>query len=173
MDHFHPPCENVYDYQLPACGATPFFILHPIGGVWDAAVHGCLMVIIIVVFSIGLLVRVLLGKCRHRQALQWRQHRKMTLQLLSISSIFIIFGLPSTTIIFFQLCGIPFEAGFAALPYFFFGSYWVIFLTPFVCLNSLPNLKRERVKKMFFISSRRQLTVGIVIMTAPQNPTRT
>lgn len=169
---FFPPCENVFDYDLPACGATPCFILHPIGGVWDAAFHGCLMIMTIVVFSIGLIVRVLMGKCRHHQALQWRQHRKMTLQLLSSSSIYIICGLPSASIIFFQLCGVSVEAAFLVLPYFFFGSYWVVFLTPFVCLNSLPNWK-QRITKMFCISPRRQVTVGIAMLTAPQNTTRT
>lgn len=168
---FFPPCENIYDYTLPVCGATPCFILQPISGVWDAAVHGCLMVIIIVVFSIGLLFRVLLGKCRHRHAVQWRQHRKMTVQLLSISSIFIIFGLPSATIIFIQICGIQFDEGYILLPYFFFTSYWLVFLTPFVCLNSLPNLK-QRIRRLFCISPRQLATVGVAVVTAPSNTSR-
>ncbi|CAF3284267.1 unnamed protein product [Rotaria socialis] len=168
---FFPPCENIYDYTLSTCGATPCYILQPIPGIWDAAVNGCLMAAIIVVFSIGLVIRVLMGKCRHHQAMHWRQHRKMTLQLVSISSIFIIFGLPSAIVTFIQLCGIPFDEGNILLPYFFFTSYWLIFLIPFVCLHSLPNVK-QRIMKILCISPRQQATVGVTIMTAPRHTTR-
>jgi hypothetical protein len=46
--------------------------------------------------------------------------------------------------------------------YFFFTTYWLLFLLPFVCLNSLPELK-QKLKKMFGILRRHQATVGVVL----------
>lgn len=165
---FFPPCENTYDYTSPVCTATPCFLNHPISGTWEAGVHGCFFTFVIAIFSATFLIRVLLERHRRFHAINWRRHRKMTIQLLSISSIFLVFNLPLNIAAIIQLCGLPFELGAILMPYFFFLTYWVMFLVPFVCLTSLPKLA-ERLKRFLTLSHRRQATVGVAVTVRPIN----
>ncbi|CAF1249071.1 unnamed protein product [Adineta ricciae] len=155
------PCENIYDYTLPVCGAIPCYINDPIFGVWELIFHGCICTIITTVFSIGLVIRVIIEKLSRHLPIEWRKHRKMTIQMLSISSIFIFFNLPITTMAIAHLAGLPYDVGAEIQLYFFFLSYWLIFLLPFVSLNSLTNLK-QKIKRSFGILSQRQTTIGVL-----------
>ncbi|CAF3209233.1 unnamed protein product [Rotaria sp. Silwood2] len=163
---FFLPCKNTFDYTLPVYSASRCFFSHPILKPWEAGVHGCFTTLVVAVFSIGLLIRVLMERRRRHREIQWRKHRKLTIQLLSISSIFFIFNLPLNLGAFIQLCGLPFSIGATLMPYFFFSTYWLIFLMPFVCLTSLPHFK-GKLKRMFCISHRRQATVGIPLVIQP------
>ena len=51
--------------------------------------------VIIILANISLLLRVIKQKRRHQQRINWRKQRRITLHLLSISSLFLIAWLPS------------------------------------------------------------------------------
>jgi undecaprenyl pyrophosphate phosphatase UppP len=78
-------------YTLPVCGATPCHILHPIIGLWEMGVHGCLCTMIIAFSSIALLIRVIIQKHRHNQIFQWKKYRKNDISTgIHIGTLFII-----------------------------------------------------------------------------------
>ena len=144
---FFPPCQHTFIYTLPVCAASPCHLLHPILGLWEMGVHGCLSTITVAFFSIALLVRVILYKRRHNRAFRWRKYRKMIIQLLSISAMYLLLNFPIMLMSVAHLCGLPSNIGVEAQQITFFLTYWVMFLLPFVALTSLPGLR----KKMYII----------------------
>ncbi|CAF3408120.1 unnamed protein product, partial [Rotaria sp. Silwood2] len=86
------PCENEYVYTLPVCGNTPCYLLEPVIGIWDSGINGYLPNLIVIVANIALIVRVAVQKRRRRQGVQWRKHRRMIIQMLSIAGLYIPFS---------------------------------------------------------------------------------
>ncbi|CAF1484675.1 unnamed protein product [Rotaria sordida] len=132
-----PPCENTYDYTQEICGHPLCFHDSKLIGTWDSIAHNIIPTLTIVIFSITLLVRVLLQNRRMHQVVQWRKHRKMAIQLLSISMLYLFLYIPIMCIDLAELCCISHELGGHFEQYARFLSYYVIFLLPFVCLVSL------------------------------------
>ena len=145
---FFPSCESTFDYTLVNCGSFPCFFTIPMLATWELAVHGIVPTLIIAFFSLTLLLRVLWQKHRLHQVIQWRKHRKMTVQLLSITSLFLIFYVPSMFMVLAQLCNISLDVtvDFQLMVVFF--SYYSIFLLPIVCAGTLPDLK-NKIKNKF------------------------
>ena len=152
-----PPCENYYSNDNILCvafciyDATEYLI-------WDTVVHQSIPGLIIIIFSIGLLVRVIRQKIRMRQPVQWRKHRKMTVQLLAISSIYVIFYFPYVS----------------AVPLFFYGgkqyyntkyilsfvAYFMILFLSFSCAFTLPDF-HKRLRNLIKCGRRSQTIAPI------------
>jgi len=152
-----PPCENYYSNDNILCvafciyDATEYLI-------WDTVVHQSIPGLIIIIFSIGLLVRVIRQKIRMRQPVQWRKHRKMTVQLLAITSIYLIFYFPYVSVV----------------PLFFYGgeqyyniqyilsslAYFMILFLPFCCAFTLPDL-HKRLRNLIKCGRRSQTIAPI------------
>jgi hypothetical protein len=115
--------------------------------------------IIIIVSSITLLLRVLLQKRRMRRQINWRNYRKMTIQLLSISLLYLIIYIPEMLMEFIHLCGVPEHVGADFILYAEFFAYYGNLLLPFVCAGSMPELK-TKIKKIFPGWRRRTGAVG-------------
>ncbi|CAF1356344.1 unnamed protein product [Adineta steineri] len=133
---------------------------------WELLAHQVIPTLIIVIFSITLIVRALQQKQRVNQRIQWRKYRKMTIQLLSISALYLAFNSPWVFILFASQYGLPPNI---TRIYTFYGLYfrnYVIFLFPFVCFGSLSELRDEFKKK--FLWCRRQHRV-IAEMTMESN----
>ncbi|CAF1656359.1 unnamed protein product, partial [Rotaria magnacalcarata] len=145
---FYPFCESSFEVFLAGGFYIPCVFDHTILGVWDLIVHQTLPNVIIVFSSIALLIRVILQKNHLRQGVHWRKHKKMIIQLLSISAVYIIFNVPWVLVIFAYQYGLSEAVAKGALIYTGFISYFVIFLFPFVCCLSLPELqgRREAIK---------------------------
>lgn len=154
-------CENTYDYDLPVCNAYPCYQGDSIVGVWDFVGNNIVPGLLVAFVSVGLLIRVIRQKQRLNQPIQWRKHRRMTIQLLSISILNIIFILPLNLLSLAHLCGLPEEYGVQVEQYIFFVSYWFILLIPFVCLGSTPELCKK-IKTKLSCSRQRQNVVGPV-----------
>ena len=140
---FFPPCLHTFIYTLPVCAATPCHLLHPILGLWEMGIHGCLTTIIVACFSIALLVRVIVHKRRRNRVFRWKIYRKMIIQLLSISAMYLLLNFPIMLMSVAHLCGLPAEIGVEAQQISFFLTYWVMFFLPFVALASLPGLRKK------------------------------
>lgn len=95
-----------------------------------------------------------------RQLIRWRKYRKMTIQLLSISSIYMIFNSPWALILLAFQFGLSSYIEMSAVIYTKFLLYNIIFLFPFVCCLSLPELRIKVTQKLLFC--RRQRQVGIM-----------
>ncbi|CAF0983545.1 unnamed protein product [Adineta ricciae] len=96
----------------------------------------------ILFLSVTLIIRVIRQKYRMQQQIQWRQHRHMILQLLSISFLYILFDTPSTIIGIVQLF-LPTFAVDIQILYLIYIVYLLPLLTPFLCLNGLHQLRKR------------------------------
>jgi hypothetical protein len=144
---FFPPCENI---QFDVDMICVYFCLYGTYQLymWQTIVHQILPNLVIVLFSIALAVRILWQKHRMHQPIYWRRHRKMTVQLLSISFLYLIFSFPFILVTVMYLCGLLYSVYGDFLPYADFSSYFILLLFPFVCVLSLPEL-RAKIKNIF------------------------
>jgi len=143
---YFPSCENLYYHSYINGVPIPCVLDKTIIVKYDLICHQIVPTFTIVFSSIALLIRVLYKKTRLHQSIQWQKQRKMAIQLLSISILYIFFNFPWT---FIDLC---YELGIAVddvkifRSYAYFFSCYIIFLFPFVCFGSLPEL-RKKLKK--------------------------
>ncbi|CAF0737327.1 unnamed protein product [Adineta steineri] len=134
---FFPPCENEYDFTSPVCGAFPCYFSVPPLILWIVFVHGVAATLLIAIFNVTLLVRVLWQ--RHLRHRDWKKCRKMTFQLLSVCTLYLMLNLPLMLITMVQYAGYPDFATEFQLYLVFFTNI-IQYLLPFVCLISLPGI---------------------------------
>ncbi|CAF1475924.1 unnamed protein product [Adineta ricciae] len=134
------PCENTFDYNLPACNASPCYQNDSLMGMWDFIGNNIVPGLLITFVSIALLIRVVRQKQRLKQQIHWRKHRKMTVQLLLMAILSMIFILPLNLLSLAHLCGLPEEIGADEEQYLFYTAYLFIFFIPFVVLYSTSKL---------------------------------
>jgi hypothetical protein len=118
-------------------------------GKFDAICNLIIPTFIIFTSSLALLIRVLIQKASLSQGIQWRKQRKMTIQLLSISFLYLVFNFPRTILLIVDLCGIVTNTLTSVLVYSAFFAIYTLFLYPFVCCGSLPEIG-TKLKKLFF-----------------------
>lgn len=147
---FFPPCTNEFDFTVVECGSNPCYLSIEFFASWDIIVHSFIGSIIIAIFSLALLYRVIAQKKQLRQPIRWRKHRRMSIQLLSLSAVYLFLNIPLTIIMFVQLRDDtrP-QFGFGTQLYIFFLTYGVSLSLPFVvCLSYLSNDKRRRSRRI-------------------------
>lgn len=148
VTYFFPPCPNRYRPISLIC-MFPCLYDNYTFSMWDFIAHQIVPIFVITVFSIGLLLRVLWKKTRMCRGVNWQKHRKMTIQAISIASMYCIILLPYTMVYIVRniyYVSSPLIKEF--YDYTVFLSYFVILLFPFVCACSLPKL-RTRLKNIF------------------------
>jgi hypothetical protein len=144
--YFYPSCENTYDDSQMICMTVCLFNNFAFRA-FETFFNNIISNLIIVIFSVALLLRVLWRKYLVRRELNWRKHRKMTIQLLSISALYLLITSPWALMVFLRICGLPSNVGAAFESYSLFVSYYMVILFPFVSLLSLSKLK-SRMKKI-------------------------
>jgi uncharacterized membrane protein len=130
---------------------------------WEMIAHQSLPSVIIIVFSLALFVRVLRQKYRGNQAIQWQKHRKMTVQVLSISFLYVVFFFPYVIYSFMIIYSVSERQLRDFGDYAEVLSYFMTLLLPFTCILSLPELRMKFIK--LFKLRRRTRRVAIEIMT--------
>ena len=136
--YFFPPCPNRLRPTSLVCIYPCLYDSYTLS-MWDYLAHQIIPVLVITFFSIGLLVRILLKKRQMRRTIHWRKHRKMTVQLLSIASLYFLILLPYTIVYimrYIYYLSSPLLTQLSIFTVFF--SYFIILLFPFVCACSLP-----------------------------------
>jgi len=128
---------------------------------WDLIVHQTLPNLTIAVFSVALLARILHQKHHMHQPIQWRKNRKMTVQLLPISILYIIFAFPLTLMHLMYRLGLPGDVGGNFYEYLLFFNYLMLLFLPFACVISLPKF-RNKIKHFWPLRRPRR-------MVAPAN----
>ena len=137
-----PPCETNFDFESLACGLSPCYEDIALLNIWDYIVNGIICAFTETTFSSALLIRVLLQKRRLHQSMNWKKHRKMALQLLSISFLTLTIVFPQSLIAVIKQLGwiSSTSLGTQVDNYLFYFYTFVVFLLPFICLSSLPEL---------------------------------
>lgn len=135
-----PPCENISDPTSLQCIIMCIAFIEPLF-FYEAFAHQIAPVFIIVIFSLLLLIRVICQKHQLRQPIQWRKYRKMTIQLLSFSSLYLVFSLPLVIVFFFRIYGEPSPMIADAFDVTNFMSYFTSLFLPAVCSIAIPELR--------------------------------
>jgi hypothetical protein len=148
--HFAPFCENSFDDFLAGGIFIPCLFSRTILGSWDLIVHQVIPTFIISISSVLLILRVVWQKKRLNQPVTWRRHRKMTIQLISLSCLYIIFNFPWTFLIFAFQYGLPADVVSIPLIYAAYLYYYVIFLFPIACFGSFTELQMKLKKKLLW-----------------------
>ena len=138
-----PPCKHHFDYTEVVCGSSICSYDTHLTAMWDVTVNDIIPTVIVVVCSVTLLLRVLYQKSRMNQAIRWRTYRKMTIQVLSVSLLYLIIYMPKMIIEFLHLCGAPEHTGAHFMVYAEFFAYYGNLLLPFVCAGSMPELQKK------------------------------
>ena len=137
-----PPCENTFDMQSLICGLSPCYQNVSYLNLWDYLINGIVCTFIETLFSMGLLARVLWQKHRAHRPMNWRKHRKMSFQLISVSCLSLTIVFPQSLISVVRQFGGPGLSDFGASvdPYLFYLYTYVVLLFPFICLGCLSEL---------------------------------
>lgn len=154
------PCEPIYDFATPLCG-SPCFNSNASLSLYDLFVHSWIPILLIGFFSLTLILRVSFRqRLFTRQQTQWRRYRRMIVQLLLISSIYLICLGPYTLIQIIDLIfGLPAIAKEVQGVHLFY-LYWVLsLLFPFVSLQCLPEVKAKMKKFILKSFAKRNLVV--------------
>jgi hypothetical protein len=138
---FFMPCGGIYSYSFVSGVPMPCLYSNPVVAKFDLLGHQIAPALIIVIASSSLLIRVTWQKYRLHQPLHWRKHRKMTIQLLAISLVYLVFASPWAIVLLAHEFGLPRTMGHTYLLYAAFFSYYTIFSFPFVCCISLSELR--------------------------------
>ena len=173
------PCENTFNYNLSVCGRPLCSYQSELLAMWDIIINDIVPTLLIVIFSIALLIRVIHQKHRIFHHVQWRKHRKMTVQMLSIALLYFCLYIPLMCLEMIRFCCIKSSVEITDEVVVGFLAYYVMFLFPFVNLLSLP--KYTTKIKNLFLFCRRMITRVIpcmkyflnenrVVPLYPQNP---
>jgi len=108
----------------------------------DWAIDSGLPLIIIIIANIALIIRVVWQKHRRQQIISWQKQRHMTLQLLSISCLYVIGWFPNT--IFAIIYNITESNVVAKIQsnYIYELLYLVCLFIPWVSIGMLPGFKK-------------------------------
>jgi hypothetical protein len=166
--YFFPTCPNVLDYFYVTCVDACLFDDGTFG-VFDTIVDEVLPVFVIIISSIALLLRVLWQKYRMGQPIQWRKQRKMTIQLLSISFLYLILLCPFTLVDFMLVCGFPLESIVDFREYALFLHFFMMLFLPFICVLSLPELRAKFIIVLHLHRPARRIAPVTLSMRVPIN----
>lgn len=130
---FFLPCEEAIDFTHYLCSVPCAYSIETLA-MLDGFIHGDTPTILITIFNILLVIRIIRQKQRINQQIQWRKHRRVTIQLIACSTPFIFLNLPLVCIYIAQFFGVPYGATGLFELIFYFLAYFIIIGMPFLCL---------------------------------------
>ncbi|CAF3986138.1 unnamed protein product [Adineta steineri] len=149
-------CNKKFNYNVQSCGYSSCVYNSAGYSLYEFMSGGVLSSLCIGFGSVFLIIRIVIQKHRLQQQVHWRKYRRMTIQLLSVASIFFILFLPPVLWGICQKLGVPSTGGAASYGlYATFFNIYVIFLFPFTCLGTLPQL-RTRINTIIQFFYRQQ-----------------
>ena len=147
---FFYPCVTPFDKANLFC-PFPCYANTVVIYYFDWAFNTISSVLIIVIANIALVCRVIysMQKIRRRQSRTWKRRRKLTLQLLAFSSLYVLGWGPSTTISVIEKFFLTnlYEKR-PDLYYINNSSYFVCPLQPLICFFALPDLPKYIKRKL-------------------------
>ena len=90
---FFLPCEAYFDYNSGWC-QSPCYVQFQTLGRFDMLFNAIIPCLITSIADILLLIRVIKQKQRLRQEVQWHKYKRMIIQMISCSLLFLIFQVP-------------------------------------------------------------------------------
>ena len=138
------PCDGAqWDYSSNVCGfANCHLVYNKMLATFDWAAHNGFPTVVIIVANIALIFRVVKQKSRRQQRMVWKKQRRLTLQLLSVSALFLVAWLPSLLIALVQQLVDPNFLAEVQKDYALDLIYLTCLLLPWICLRQLPHANR-------------------------------
>jgi hypothetical protein len=141
---FFVNCKNVYDYTEVTCHWPCYFQNWPLS-IYDFIVNTFIPLLTVPIFSAALFAHILFKKRQMRlQFFKWKRDRKMILQLVAISTLYLFFWLPLQI---FNLMNTFYTVYVPQIQsnYINYFALFVHLFSPFICLLCYPEmLKRAR-----------------------------
>lgn len=144
---FFYPCKNTFYPTLLFCGWCCYAYNNQLV-LFNWLTFGVIPTCCITLFSLWLIVRVVVQKRRVQQRVNWNRHRRIVIQLLSISCLYILFDSPTIIIGLIQLILPKFAADVQTL-YLFYIVYLLPLLVPFICLNTFHELWSKKHTQIY------------------------
>lgn len=136
---FFYPCQQQFDYTQMWCFGACYVYQYIIGTI-DWMISSVVPVLLTVIFNIVLILRVIYQKYKMQRGRTWRTTRKLAIQLLSISFLFLAIYLPLIIFGLIRLWIDPLFLFVFTMNYYAYAIYCVPLLMPLVCLISLPEI---------------------------------
>jgi len=145
---FYPCDDTQWDFTENVCGNTACYLSgNDILATFDWIVNGTLPTIVIILANIVLVIRVIKQKNRRQQMITWSKQRRMTLQLLSISSVYLFVWFPSiVTGVMDQFYNSDVLSEIEA-DYIGDLTYVVCIFVPWICIGLLPEFMKWILKQ--------------------------
>ena len=136
-------CTVYFDYSDGWC-AYPCYIDHAVLYNIDWICNTITPVLIIVLANVALIIRTFrsMKKVRQQHHRTWQRQKKLTLQLLAFSSVYVIIYLPTTTMAILRKLVFPNLYDERSKVYYIFHMiYFVAPLQIFMCIFAIPDLR--------------------------------
>ena len=138
------PCDGTqWDFYSNICGLGNCYLLYnKILATYDWVANLGSPIMVIIVANFTLVIRVMRQRYRRHRVVSWRKQRRMTLQLLGISSLYFFTWIPNIFIAFVQQ---TFVSGFllqTQLDYIYDLTYLICLLLPWTYLGLYPEYLR-------------------------------
>jgi hypothetical protein len=166
------PCELQLDFHQPLCG-FPCYTSYANISLYDLIAHTIIPMSLGILFDISLVIRVLFRKQvgLHHQRAKRRKYRKMIIQLLTISSLYLICQVPFDALVFIQLfINLPDWAAYMQIVYFYYLFWLLTLLIPFACIACISDVT-NKLKASFIQRRRRNIMVVPMAIFRLQNRT--
>jgi len=155
---FYPCDETQWDFTDIVCGDTTCFLSSEILATYDWVVDVAAPMVVIILSNTALLIRVIKQKHRRQQVISWAKQRRMTLQLLSISSLYLVTWLPNIIVGIIQQLKPSDSLHQIEDDYISDLTYLICLLLPWISIGLLPEFKKW-ILKLFHHTIRPHNTV--------------
>ncbi|CAF1675034.1 unnamed protein product [Rotaria magnacalcarata] len=144
------PCDGTqWDFTSNMCGYANCYLLYDkFLGMFDWAANNGSPVVVIMLANLALVIRVIRHKRRQQGGYSWKKQRRMTVQLVLISSLYLFAWLPSLTIGVTQIMNSPIFLANIQTDYTLDFMYLISLLSPWIYIKLLPDFKRWILKKV-------------------------
>ncbi|CAF1411193.1 unnamed protein product [Adineta steineri] len=139
--------DSQWNFELNMCGDTICYLSNnQILATYDWIVNTALPIIIIIFANATLVIRVIEQKHRRQQTISWSKQRRMTLQLLSISSLYLVTWIPSIVSGLMQQVNPTEHLYDIQENYISDLTYLICLLLPWMYIGLVPDFKKWMLK---------------------------
>lgn len=151
------PCDWPLDFSSWGCSLSWCAAFYPRLALVDSILHYAMPSFTIVVCSLTLFIRVLRHRYQIHQRIDWRNYKKMAAQLLPLSVLYLFMSFPPALLYAAYALGLPTSVGEDYFTSALFFYNWIVLLTPFATVFSLPDLP-GKCRRIFLFWRKRSLT---------------
>jgi len=145
---FYPCDETQWDFTGIVCGDTTCFLASEILATYDWVVDTAAPMVVIILSNTALLIRVIKQKHRRQQVISWAKQRRMTLQLLSISSLYLVTWLPNIIVGIIQQVKPSDSLQQIEDDYISDLTYLICLLLPWISIGLIPEFKQWILREL-------------------------